>query len=87
MPEISEAWSPMRSISVIIFSAAEISLRSLRNGLLLQQELEAKGLDVPLLLVDFAVKGDCVIRRFDVLLNQRFAGGLNRVLNQRAHFQ
>ena len=44
----------MRSISVIIFRAAEIVPQVARNRLLLQQQLQAQALDVALLAVDLA---------------------------------
>ena len=47
----------MRSMSVIIFSAAEIRRRSRAHGLLLQKEFQAQILDLAFLLIDVAVEG------------------------------
>ena len=54
---MSSAWSPMRSMSVIIFSAAEISRRSPRHRLLLQQQAcRHTRLYLALLLVDLLLQ-------------------------------
>ena len=57
------------------------------HGLLLQQEFEAEGLDIPLLLIHLAVKRNRVVGGLHVLLDECLACGLNRMLDQRAHFE
>ena len=70
---------------MIIFSAAEIWRRS-RDGLLLEQELEAQRLDVALLLVDLGIERRDALRQLRIRLREGLGCERDDLLAQCAHF-